>query len=154
HPVDPTVFAGLLIWPRQMAHAVLRAYREFTQGAPENASAYAGLGTSPDGVPIVLVVGFHHGPTAEGEALFAPLRNFRPPVADLMQPMPYIAAQKMLDDLNPPGNRIYWKSSVLRNIDDDVLDTIIDEAASIPSPLTAALIEFYGGATNRVSTEG
>jgi hypothetical protein len=136
-----------------MAHDVLRAYREFTQGAPENASAYAGLGTSPDGVPIVLVIGFHHGPTDEGEALFAPLRAFGPPVADMMQPMPYIAAQKLLDGLNPPGNRIYWKSSILRDIDDDVLDTITHQAASMPSPLTAALIEFYGGATNRVGTE-
>ena len=59
-----------------MARDVLRAFREFTQGAPENASAYAALGTSPDGVPIVVVIAFHHGPTEEGEALFAPLRAF------------------------------------------------------------------------------
>ena len=153
NPVGPTVFAGLMVWPRPMAYDVLRAYREFTQGAPENASAYAGLGTSPDGVPIVIVVGFHHGPTEEGEALFAPLRRLGPPVADMLQPMPYTAAQKLLDGLNPPGNRIYWKSSILRNIDDDVLETIIDQSATMPSPLSAALIEFYGGATNRVDTE-
>jgi FAD/FMN-containing dehydrogenase len=153
HEVGPTVLAGLLVWPRSMAREVLRAYREFTQGAPENASAYAGLGTSPDGHPIVIVIGFHHGPTAEGEALFAPLRTFGPPVADMMQRMPYTAAQQMLDALNPPGNRVYWKSSILRNIDDDVLDTIINQAASIPSPMSAALVEFYGGATNRVGID-
>jgi hypothetical protein len=150
HEVGPTVLAGLLVWPRAMARDVLRAFREFTQGAPENASAYAGLGTSPDGVPIVVVIAFHHGPTEEGEALLRPLRAFGPPVADMIQPMPYIAAQQMLDALNPPGNRVYWKSAVLRNVDDDVLDTIIDHAASTPSPLSAALIEFYGGAINRV----
>ncbi len=152
HQVGPTVLAGLLVWPRQMAHDVLRAYREFTKGAPENASAYAGLGTSPDGVPIVVVIGFHHGPTEEGEALFGPLRRLGPPVADMMQPMPYTAAQKMLDALNPPGNRVYWKSSILRDVDDDALDTIIEQAALIPSPLSVALIEFYGGAINRVAT--
>jgi len=150
HEVGPTVLAGLLVWPRAMPRDVLRAFREFTQGAPENASAYAGLGTSPDGVPIVVVIAFHHGPTEEGEALLRPLRAFGPPVADMIQPMPYIAAQQMLDALNPPGNRVYWKSAVLRNVDDDVLDTIIDHAASTPSPLSAALIEFYGGAINRV----
>jgi hypothetical protein len=153
HPVGPTVLAGLLVWPRAMAGDVLRAYREFTQGAPENASAYAGLGTSPDGVPIVVVIGFHHGPTGEGEALFAPLRRLGPPVADMLQPMPYTAAQQMLDALNPPGNRVYWKSSILRNIDDDVLEAIIAGSAAIPSPLSVALIEFYGGATNRVGTQ-
>ena len=153
HPVGPSVLAGLLIWPRDMARDVFRAYREFTQGVPENASAYAGLGTSPDGVPIAVVIAFHHGPTEEGEALFAPLRRLGPPVADMLQPMPYTSAQSMLDALNPPGNRVYWKSSILRNIDDDVLETIIDAEASRPSPLSAALIEFYGGAINRVGAQ-
>jgi FAD/FMN-containing dehydrogenase len=153
HQVGPTVLAGLLVWPRPMARDALRAFREFTQGAPENASAYAGLGTSPDGAPIVLVVAFHHGPTEEGEAIFAPLRRFGPPVADMIQPMPYVAAQQMLDALNPPGNRVYWKSSTLQGVDDEVLDTIIEGAASCPSPLSAALIEFYGGAMNRVGAQ-
>jgi len=88
HDVGPTVLAGLLVWPRPMAGDVLRAFREFTQRAPENASAYAGLGTAPDGAPIVVVIAFHHGPTEEGEALFQPLRTFGPPVADMIQPMP------------------------------------------------------------------
>jgi FAD/FMN-containing dehydrogenase len=153
HPVGPSVLAGLLVWPRPMAHDVLRAYREFTSGAPENASAYAGLGTSPDGDPIVVVIGFHHGATEEGQALFAPFRRLGPPVVDALQPMPYTAAQQMLDALNPPGNRVYWKSSVLRDLGDDVLDTLVEQSTSIPSPLSVALIEFYGGATDRVGAE-
>ena len=51
---------------------------------------------------------------------------------------------------NPRGNRMHWKSAVLRTIDDDV---IVDLAASTPSPLSAALIEFYGGATNRIAVQ-
>jgi FAD/FMN-containing dehydrogenase len=153
HRVGPTVMAGLLVWPRPMALDVLRAFREFTEGAPENASAYAGLGTSPDGVPIIVGILFHHGPTEEGEALLQPLRSFGPPVADMVQPMPYTSAQQMLDALNPPGNRVYWKSAILRGIDDDVLEAIIAAAATCPSPLSAALIEFYGGATNRVGVQ-
>jgi FAD/FMN-containing dehydrogenase len=153
HPVAPQVLAGLLVWPRSMATDVLRAYRDFTQTAPENACAYAALATSPDGVPIVVVVGVHHGAVEQGEALFAPLRRLGPPVADALQPMPYTAAQQMLDGLIPPGNRVYWKSSILRGIDDEVLDTIVEQSASIPSPLTQAIIEFYGGAINRVGTQ-
>src|SRR5262249_4005563 len=97
HAVGPHVLARLPIWPRAMGPEVLHADREFKQNAPENASAYAGLGTSPDGVPIVVVIGFHHGAPEEGEAMFAPLRRLGPPVADMMQSMPYTAAQKMLD---------------------------------------------------------
>jgi FAD/FMN-containing dehydrogenase len=150
HSIEPLVTAGLLIWPRPMALDVLRAFRDFTQGAPENASAYAGLGTSPDGDPIVVLIAFHHGPTEDGERLFGPLRRLGPPVADMIQAMPYTTAQAMLDGLNPPGNRVYWKSEILRNIDDDVLETVISRAAECPSPLSPVLIEFYGGAINRI----
>jgi hypothetical protein len=74
-------------------------------------------------------------------------------VADMLQPMPYTAVQQMLDVLNPPGNRVYWKSAVLRPIDDDILGAIMDNAASSPSPLSAAMLEFYGGAINRVAVQ-
>ena len=153
HQVGPAFLGGLLIWPRTMARDVLRLHRDFTQRAPENASAYAALGTSPDGVPVVVWIAFYHGPIADGEALFQPLRSFGPPVADLIQPMSYVALQQMLDPLNPPGNRVYWKSSILKSIDDDVLDAIIDNSAAMPSPLSSAILEFYGGATNRVGVD-
>jgi FAD/FMN-containing dehydrogenase len=153
HPVGPMVLGGLLIWPRPLAREVLQRYRDFTRTAPEHASAYAALGTSPDGLPIVAVIPFCHGPIAEGERLLQPLRDFGPPVADLVQPMPYTAFQQMLDALNPPGNRVYWKSELLQHIDDDVLETVIEHAAAAPSPLTAAILEFYGGAANRVGAQ-
>jgi hypothetical protein len=153
HPLEPTILGGLLIWPRPLARDVLRLYRDFTQAAPENASAYAGLGTLPDGTPVVLVIPFYHGPIAEGEQLLQPLRAFGPPVADLVQPMPYTAFQQILDPLNPPGNRVYWKSAVLGRLDDEALETVIEHAAATPSPLSAALIEFYGGAANRVGAQ-
>ena len=71
----------------------------------------------------------------------------------MIQPMPYTEAQKMLDAANPPGNRVYWKSAVLENIGDAAFDTIIERAAECPSPMSAALVEFYGGAINRVGVE-
>jgi FAD/FMN-containing dehydrogenase len=153
HPVGPMVLAGLLAWPRSMAAEVLRTFRAFCESAPESVGIYAGLATSPDGLPIVVAICFHHGPTAEGEAAFASLRQFGPPVLDVLQPMPYTAAQQMLDPLNPPGRRVYWKSAVLRNLDDDVLEAVIDGASSCPSPFSATLIEFYGGAINRVGVQ-
>ena len=150
HPVGPAILGGLLIWPQQLAGEVLRRFRDFTQTAPENAGAYAALGTSPEGVPVVLIIFFYHGPIADGERLLQPLRDFGPPVADLVQPMPYTAFQQILDALNPPGNRVYWKSAMLQSLDDEVIETIIEHAAAPPSPLSAAIIEFYGGAANRV----
>jgi hypothetical protein len=71
----------------------------------------------------------------------------------MVQPMPYTSAQQLIDAANPPGNRVYWKSAILRTIEDEVLDAIIDGAASTPSPWSAALVEFYGGAINRVGVQ-
>src|SRR5262249_16801884 len=76
-----------------------------------------------------------------------------PPAADLLAPVPYTAAQQMLDALNPPGNRVYWKSAVLGKFDDEVADVFIEQGASAPSPLSVGIIEFYGGAINRVAAQ-
>jgi FAD/FMN-containing dehydrogenase len=151
HPIGPTVLGGLLIWPRPLARDVLRLYRELTATLPEHASAYAALGAAPDGAPIVAVIFFTHGPIEEGEQLLQPLRDFGQLAADLVQPMPYVALQQMLDVLNPPGNRVYWKSAFLRELEDAVLETVIQQTEATPSPLSATILEFYGGMTNRVS---
>jgi hypothetical protein len=153
HPVGPLVLGGLLIWPRPMARDVLRLYRDFTRQAPENASAYAALAHAPDGAPVVAVIPFYNGSIADGEKLLQPLRDFGPPVADFVQPMPYAAFQTFLDAMNPPGNRVYWKSAVLKDLTDDVFETVIEHAATVPSPLSPAILEFYGGAANRVGAE-
>ena len=42
HPVN-TVLGGLIIYPRDRAVEVLRFYRDFTQSAPEELTAYAAL---------------------------------------------------------------------------------------------------------------
>jgi FAD/FMN-containing dehydrogenase len=49
HQVGPTVFGGLLIWPRTIASDVLRLFRDFTQTAPDNASAYQRWAPHPTG---------------------------------------------------------------------------------------------------------
>jgi len=48
---------------------------------------------------------------------------------------------------------VYWKSAVLRSIDDDIFEAIMANTASSPSPLSAATLEFYGGAINRVAVQ-
>jgi len=74
-------------------------------------------------------------------------------MADLVQPMPYTALQQLTDPLQPAGNRVYWKSAVLQQVDDAAFEAMLEHTARIPSPLSAAVIEFYGGATNRVPVE-
>jgi hypothetical protein len=145
------ILGGALVWPRRLVRDVVRVYRDFTSTAPDNASAYLGLGTTPDGEPGVVLVGMCHAPLEQGEALFKPFRDCGPLLADTLAPISYVDFQQSMDAMMPAGNRVYWKSAVLEQLDDRLFDVLIEGAEHIPSPLSAAVIEFYGGAASRVS---
>ena len=150
YPVE-TVLGGLIAWPRDAARDVLRFYRDFTQSAPEELTAYAALVYTPDGVaPIVAVIACYSGDLAEGERVLKPLREFGTPALDAFQPMPFPAMQSMLDGSFPDDNYNYWKSTFVNELSDEAIDTFIEHANRDSSPLTGSLIEYYGGAASRV----
>ncbi len=147
------MLGGLLIYSAEQASDVLRFYREFTQSAPDELSLFAGLMTSPEGMPIVGLVVAYNGPIEEGERVLRPLREFGPPLADQVGPMPYIALQTMLDEAFPPGLQVYWRSHFLRGLPDEAIETMVDRFAQVSSPLSIVLIEHLGGAVARVARD-
>jgi hypothetical protein len=78
-----------------------------------------------------------------------PLRGLKP-IVDLWQPMPYLAIQGLLDPGNPYGARAYWRAYNVGGLDESAIDTFVERAAAIPSPLTAFIILGLGGAISRV----
>ncbi len=152
HPVS-MVLGGMLIHPMQRAREVLRFYRDFTAAAPDEVIVFAAMMTSPDGVPIIALVPLYNGPLDAGEAALRPLREFGPPIVDQVGPMPYLAVQSMLDGGFPAGQQVYWRSSFLKNLDDDAIDTLLERVAAVTSPLSVALIEQFGGAVSRVGRD-
>jgi hypothetical protein len=66
-----------------------------------------------------------------GEKLLAPLRKLATPLADLIQERPYIEMQSLFDDLFTPDRLYYWKMSLLRRVDGEVIDTIVAHAESM-----------------------
>jgi FAD/FMN-containing dehydrogenase len=155
------VLAGLLLYPFTKASAVLQFWRDYTASAPEELTSGAGLLTAPPwpflpehlhGTPLVGIPLVYAGPIEEGEQVLQPLRAFGPPLADLVQPMPYSAAQTMADALWPRGLQNYWKSDFLSGLSDTAIETILAHFTHVPSPQTIALIEHCGGgAMNRVA---
>ena len=73
-------------------------------------------------MPAAAVIACWCGDIAEGERVLAPLRAFGPPLADMIQPMPFPAMQRLLDDAFPDGTHNYWKSSFVRELSDEVID--------------------------------
>jgi FAD/FMN-containing dehydrogenase len=149
YPVS-TVLGGLIIHPREAAASLLRHYRDFMTGAPEELTVYTAMLSTPDGIPAIGVVPCYCGPIKEGEKLVAPLRNFGNPMMDAVQPMPFTEMQKLLDGAFPDGTRNYWKSTFIKELSDEVIDLLVEHANRMNSPLSSMVIEFYGGVSGRV----
>ncbi len=150
HPVTE-VLGGLVIYPLDQARDVLRFYRDFCRGLPDEAEAYCAVLTSPDGMPVAALILGYNGPIQDGEKVLAPARRFGRPVADLVGPMPYRARQTMLDEPNAThGLNRYWRSAFTEQISDPMIDVLVEAAAGFSSPLSALLFFYMHGAATRV----
>jgi FAD/FMN-containing dehydrogenase len=149
HPIS-TIFGGALFYPLSRARDVLRLYREVTRSAPDALTMFAGMMYTPDGVPVVALVMCYNGPAQDGERAIKRVRDFGTPVAGAVGPMPYTGLQTMLDAGFPPGLQVHWRSEFIASIPDDFLDAAVDAFERVPSPLSALLLEQFGGAVRRV----
>jgi FAD/FMN-containing dehydrogenase len=153
HPVGPIVVGGMVLHPLSQAKEVLRFYREFTASAPDALTTYAGLLTSPEGMPVVAIAACYAGAVEDGERAVAPIKAFGTPVADMMGPLPYTAQQMMLDPAVPAGRHSYWKSQFLRELPDAVIDAAVAAYERVPSSFSVVIFEHSHGAINRVPPE-
>jgi FAD/FMN-containing dehydrogenase len=151
HPLS-MVLGGLVIHPRAAARDVIRFHRDFVTSAPEELTSYVALLTAPDGHPVVAMASCYCGDLREGERVLKPLREFGHPLIDDMKPMPYGAMQGLFGPAFPWGNRNYWKSSFLRALPDAAVDAVVEHADRGTSPLSAVVLEYYGGAASRIPT--
>jgi FAD/FMN-containing dehydrogenase len=159
HPVGD-VLAGIVLHPASSAGAALRKWRDLEAVAPVESTQGALLFHFPEdpnapppmrGAALVGLGGVYAGPLKAGEEALQQLRDYGPPLADMFQPMPYNAAQRMADFLWPAGLHSYWKSRYLTALSDDAIDVIVGFFARVPSARTVVVLEHNGdGAFDRV----
>jgi FAD/FMN-containing dehydrogenase len=162
HPVGPIVLAGQLMYPAPMAGELLRFYRDFILAAPDEVCGGVAFITAPPeefvpepvrGQPVVGVIVLYVGDSAEGEEALRPLREFGPPGLDMVQPMPYVAVQQMIDAPNPPGRLNYWNADFYSRLPDEAIETFVARATKPVSPFSQVLVMPGGGAIARVPEE-
>jgi hypothetical protein len=146
-----TVLGGMAIHPFIRAKEVLKFYADFSSSIPDELNTICALLTSPDGQPVIAIAVCYNGNFDEGERVLRPLREFGPPVADQIGPMPYVAVQTMLDAAFPRGRQYYWKANLITDIDENAIDVIAAYFARVPSPFTALGFQQLGNGTNRVA---
>jgi FAD/FMN-containing dehydrogenase len=159
HPVGPEVYAGLVVYPFAQAHQVLRAWRDFTTGAPDELSVWAVLRKAPPlpflpasahGTEVVILPLVYSGDVEAGKRAAAPLLQFGDPIAAALAPMPYAGFQTAFDPLLTPGGRNYWKSNNFSKLTDAALEVMIAAAGRLPGPECEIFVAQLGGAMARV----
>ncbi len=155
HRVGPTIFGGMMIYPREQAREVLKGLRAFMADAPRGVAGGAIMMTAPPapfvppdlhGKPVVSVLVAYFGDPGSGADALADLRRAVEPRIDTIGPMGYLDLQAATDPGNPPGRRNYWHSDLFTELADDTIDTLVDRANVATSPASVMIVAPYGGA--------
>jgi FAD/FMN-containing dehydrogenase len=162
HEVGPIVYGGMLLYPAAMAGELLRYWRDFMLKAPDEVgSGFAFITAPPEefvpepvrGQPVVGVVLCYAGDPEEGRQVLQPLVEFGPPGVAMMQPMPYVAVQQLLDPANPKGLQNYWSGDFFADLPDEAIDTLVSIATHPVSPFTQTILVAGGGAIARIDDD-
>jgi hypothetical protein len=101
----------------------------------------------------------HTGAVADGEAALRPLREWGPPLADMVAQMPYTAAQQMVEASMGTDMRGYEEGGYVPNLSDSFIDAVIAGAEASPvaaagsHDMAALMLSRMGGAIDRVPDE-
>jgi FAD/FMN-containing dehydrogenase len=143
------VQGGIMLYPRASAIDLLRRYRDITEKAPDELTAYAALMVG-HGNPMAAIALCHCGSSADGVAASKSFQLSTPPVADMTGAKKYTEIQTMLDFTAPKGQNYYFKCPFLTQLTDDAMRAIIDHAAELPTEQSQVVIEHMHGAAGRV----
>ncbi|MET9395107.1 FAD-binding oxidoreductase [Streptomyces sp. NPDC006624] len=156
----PRLYGGGIHCHAEHTETLLHAWAEWTRTVPdEMCSMFSVLRLPPiPQIPETLRGGFWArvaiawpGPTAEGEALIAPLRAAAPVAVDLVEEMDHAALDRIhMEPQDPLPARECC--TLLRDLPPDALSTFLDQvgpAAGPDHPLLVASVRHMGGALAR-----
>jgi FAD/FMN-containing dehydrogenase len=159
HPVGPVVYAGLIFFSAEHDAELMRLFREWAPGVPDEITAALNLTTAPPlpvvpeewhGKKVIALIAVSSGPVEEAEAHFRSFREAAEPVADLLGPMPYTAMQTLIDPLWQKGIHAYFKATNLARLDDELIERLCEQHLSAPGLQCEMHVHQMGGAVGRV----
>ena len=158
HAVD-TIIGGPTLWPIEQSADVLRFYDQLMANAPEDLYGAFAFMIVPPGPPfpeelhlkkVCAVVWCYTGDAEKADAVFAPIRDFGPPLLHGVQPMPFTALQRAFDDLYPSGEQWYWRASFVNEISDEAIDIHLQHGPTMPTLKSTMHLYPINGAVHRV----
>jgi FAD/FMN-containing dehydrogenase len=162
HPVAD-VYGGPLFFDLADAGAVLHAYRDFIQDAPEEFGGFPAWQIAPPlpfipeerhGETMLAFVACWAGPIEDGEHALKPLRDAAPVVAEHVGAMPYPALNSAFDGLYPPGGlQHYWKANFVQELTDEAIDAHLEHGPNVPVVNSTVHIYPINGSCHRVASD-
>lgn len=160
HPVT-TVYGGSLIYPAELAQAVLARFRAWIADAPDEQTSSVALMNLPPlpivpeflrGKSVVMVNACHCGAVSDGEARVQPWLDWQAPIASTFRPMPFGEVAAISNDPQDPVPGIS-SGAWLRDLDDDTIQTLIAQTfvTGGPPPLLKTEVRHAGGAIARAA---
>jgi FAD/FMN-containing dehydrogenase len=154
-----TVYGGPIFWPLDEAAKLLRFWRDFILAAPEDINGWFAFATVPP-VPmfpaehqmkkVCVITWCYTGDLGKAEEVFAPIRQFSPPLMDFAGEVPFPALQSLFDGLYPAGLQWYWKADFFQELSDKAIDLHVKYAERLPSPHSTMHLYPVNGAAARV----
>jgi FAD/FMN-containing dehydrogenase len=154
HPIGPTVYGGMRLFPGGQARDLLRLVRDLQPRSPPELNVAAVLTTAPaspmipppwQGKQVAAMAMAYFGPLDHAEDATRELREFPNPIVEHVSAMPYTVMQTFLDPLAPPGLQNYWKSLYASSLPDVAIDAVVERFRDVPSPLTEVHLHYFGG---------
>lgn len=154
HPLGPAIFGGMVLHPPIGTVELVRFFRDFMHDAPPEVGAGMAFISAPDapfvpefarGKPAVGMVMCYAGDPATGEQVLRPLREYGPPVRDMVGTLNYTDLQGLLEVGNTHGRLNYWKADFLGELPDEAVDTLVQHTSRVTSPLSQTILMPLGG---------
>ncbi|HEV3497221.1 MAG TPA: FAD-binding protein, partial [Actinomycetes bacterium] len=155
----PSVVGGMLLLPG--SPEVIEGLVAAATAAPEELSVIANVMVAPPmpflpaeahGQLVVMALLAYAGDAEAGERALAPLRALAPPLADMVQPMPYAGLfQGGDDDMEVVEESA--RSLFCNTIDATAAKAVVEHLEASTAPMAVAQLRVLGGAMARVPVE-
>jgi FAD/FMN-containing dehydrogenase len=158
HPIG-NVVAGPMFWDLDEAGDLMRWYRDFILGAPEELGGFFAFLSVPPAPPfpeelhlrkVAAVIWCWTGDEAGAESALAEARSQRGLLLDGVQAMPLPALQSAFDPIFPPGDQWYWRGDFVKEIPDEAIERHLEFAQAMPTWKSTMHLYPVDGAAHRV----
>jgi hypothetical protein len=150
HPVG-SVLGGAFFYSINVAKQAFRFLDEFSRKCPDELTTFIAGAPAPDGTPCMGIGLCYCGKLETGEELLKPLRKFAPPIADMVATRSYLEMQSFFDEMFTPGRFYYWKSSLLREVNEGAAEVLTECTRKMPmTPGSFFYLQQMHGAASRV----